>query len=98
AAPVTKAVIDRLSSNQDALIVVNFANPDMVGHTGDLDATVKSVEFGDGCLGKIADATTSSGGGVVLTADHGNAEQKINPKDNSPLTAHTTEPVPLIVY
>ncbi|HEX6493268.1 MAG TPA: 2,3-bisphosphoglycerate-independent phosphoglycerate mutase [Candidatus Dormibacteraeota bacterium] len=94
---VTEAVLDRLRTGGDALIVVNFANPDMVGHTGDLAATITAVEVVDRCLGDIADAVLASGGSMLITADHGNAEFKVDPRDGSPLTAHTTSPVPVIL-
>jgi 2,3-bisphosphoglycerate-independent phosphoglycerate mutase len=94
---VTEAVLDRIRTGGDALIVVNFANPDMVGHTGDLAATITAVEVVDRCLGSIADATEAAGGSLLITADHGNAEHKVDPRDGSPLTAHTTSPVPVIL-
>jgi 2,3-bisphosphoglycerate-independent phosphoglycerate mutase len=94
---VTEAVLDRIRAGGDALIVVNFANPDMVGHTGDLAATIAAVEVVDRCLGSIADATEAAGGSLLITADHGNAEHKVDPRDGSPLTAHTTSPVPVIL-
>src|SRR5207244_4320411 len=87
---ITEAVTHRIASGDDALIVVNYANADMVGHTGDFDATVSAVETVDACLGRVLDATLSSGGALLMTADHGNAELKIDPRDNSVLTAHTT--------
>lgn len=76
--------------------IVNLANPDMVGHTGDLRATTRAVEVVDDCVGRLVNAVQSSGGVVVLTADHGNAEHMLE-SDGSPNTAHTTNPVPLIV-
>ncbi|HEY2703559.1 MAG TPA: 2,3-bisphosphoglycerate-independent phosphoglycerate mutase [Candidatus Dormibacteraeota bacterium] len=94
---VTEVVLDRIRAGDDALIVVNYANPDMVGHTGDLAATVTAVEVVDRCLGSIADAVLAAGGSMLITADHGNAEQKIDARDGSPLTAHTTSPVPVIL-
>ncbi len=94
---VTEAVLDRVRAGGDALIVVNFANADMVGHTGDLAATVTACEVVDRCLGSIADAALAAGGSMLITADHGNAEHKIDPRDGSPLTAHTTSPVPVIL-
>ena len=97
ARPVADAVIEHVRGGDDALIVVNFANADMVGHTGHLDATVRAVEFVDTCVGRIARATLERGGGVLITADHGNAEDKVDRRDGSPLTAHTTSPVPVIL-
>jgi 2,3-bisphosphoglycerate-independent phosphoglycerate mutase len=97
AAGVTDAVIAHVEAGADALIIANFANADMVGHTGDFDATVRAVECIDGCIGRIARAVDSAGGGMLITADHGNAEYKIDRRDGSVLTAHTTSPVPVIV-
>jgi 2,3-bisphosphoglycerate-independent phosphoglycerate mutase len=76
---------------------VNFANPDMVGHTGVFPATVRAVEVVDQMLGRIAEAVLPSRGILAVTADHGNAELKVDPETNQPLTAHTTSPVPLIL-
>ncbi|MEO8897490.1 MAG: 2,3-bisphosphoglycerate-independent phosphoglycerate mutase [Candidatus Dormibacter sp.] len=94
---VTDAVVEHIEGGDDALIVVNFANPDMVGHTGVFDATVEAVEVVDGCLDRIERAVVAAAGGMLVTADHGNAEHKVDPRDNSPLTAHTTSPVPVIL-
>src|SRR4051812_15540380 len=76
--------------------IINFANPDMVGHTGDIPAAVKAVETVDECLGKVVEAVRSSGGELVITADHGNCDHMLEP-DGSPNTAHSLNPVPLIV-
>jgi 2,3-bisphosphoglycerate-independent phosphoglycerate mutase len=76
--------------------IINFANPDMVGHTGVIEAAVKAVETVDGCLGQVVEAVEESGGVCVITADHGNADQMLEP-DGSPNTAHSMNPVPLIV-
>jgi 2,3-bisphosphoglycerate-independent phosphoglycerate mutase len=76
--------------------IINFANPDMVGHTGDIPAAVRAVEAVDGCLGRVVEAVIATGGGLILTADHGNADEMLEP-DGSPDTAHSTNPVPLIV-
>ncbi len=76
--------------------IINFANPDMVGHTGVIPAVVKAVETVDTCLGRIVDRVTELGGVCLVTADHGNAEEELNP-DGSPQTAHTTNPVPLVI-
>jgi len=97
AAGVADAVIARVESGDEALIVANFANADMVGHTGDFDATVRAVECIDGCLGRIARAVDVAHGGLLITADHGNAEYKIDRRDGSILTAHTTSPVPVVI-
>jgi 2,3-bisphosphoglycerate-independent phosphoglycerate mutase len=77
--------------------IVNFANPDMVGHSGVIPAVVKAVETVDGCLGDVAEAVERAGGVALVTADHGNAEQMLEPDGESPHTAHTSNPVPLIV-
>ncbi len=77
--------------------VVNFANPDMVGHTGSIPAVVEAVETVDECLGRVVEAVAAAGGVCLITADHGNAEQMLEPDGVSPHTAHTTCPVPLIV-
>lgn len=95
--PITNAVVDRIEKHDDALIVVNYANADMVGHTGDLKATVVAVEEIDTCVGRIIKALGAKGGTLVLTADHGNAEVMIDPESNAPRTSHTTSPVPLVV-
>src|SRR5580700_6242699 len=97
AAGVTDAVVARLEAGGDALIIANYANADMVGHTGDFDATVVAVECIDACLGRVRRAVDAAGGGLLITADHGNAEYKIDRRDGSVLTAHTTSPVPVIV-
>jgi 2,3-bisphosphoglycerate-independent phosphoglycerate mutase len=77
--------------------IVNFANPDMVGHTGVIPAVVKAVETVDGCLGRVAASVEALGGVCLVTSDHGNAEQMLEPDGTSPHTAHTTNPVPLVV-
>jgi len=94
---IAAEVVAQIESENPKLVVVNFANADMVGHTGVFDATITAVECVDGCVGRICEAADEHGYTVVITADHGNAENKIDAKDNSPLTAHTTAPVPLIV-
>ncbi|MCS7470207.1 2,3-bisphosphoglycerate-independent phosphoglycerate mutase [Stieleria sp. ICT_E10.1] len=97
AAEVTQFVLDEIKSGRSELIIVNFANGDMVGHTGVLAAAVKAVETVDACVGQLVDATLDAGGSLVITADHGNCEQMINPETGGPHTAHTTYDVPLIV-
>jgi 2,3-bisphosphoglycerate-independent phosphoglycerate mutase len=77
-------------------VALNFANPDMVGHTGVLDAAVKAVETVDADIGRIAEATRKAGGVLVVTADHGNAEEMVD-EQGRPKTAHTTRQVPVIV-
>jgi 2,3-bisphosphoglycerate-independent phosphoglycerate mutase len=80
-----------------AFAVINFANPDMVGHTGVIPAVVKAVETTDACLGRVVDAVAQAGGVCLITADHGNAEELLEEDGVSPQTAHTTNPVPLIL-
>ena len=80
-----------------AFAVLNFANPDMVGHTGIIPAVVKAVETTDACLGRVVDAVQAAGGMLLVTADHGNAEKMLEDDGVSPHTAHTTNPVPLVV-
>ena len=96
AAGVAAEVAGRLSEGY-AFCVVNFANPDMVGHTGVIPAVVRAVEAADAALGKVVEATTALGGVCLVTADHGNAEKMLEPDGVSPHTAHTTSPVPLVV-
>jgi 2,3-bisphosphoglycerate-independent phosphoglycerate mutase len=91
---VLDELISRIISGQFDFIVLNLANPDMVGHTGIFDAAVKAVEVVDVCVGKIADEILKKGGAVLLTADHGNAEKMIDLTTGQPHTAHTTNPVP----
>jgi 2,3-bisphosphoglycerate-independent phosphoglycerate mutase len=76
--------------------IINFANPDMVGHTGDIPAAVKAIETVDGCLGRVVEAVAASGGVCLVTADHGNADEMLEP-DGSPNTAHSMNPVPVVV-
>jgi len=97
AAAVTERFVEEIGHGDYAFAVVNFANPDMVGHTGSIAATVKAVETVDACLGKVVAAVEEKGGVALITADHGNAEQMLEPDGASPHTAHTTNPVPLIV-
>ncbi|HYY45643.1 MAG TPA: 2,3-bisphosphoglycerate-independent phosphoglycerate mutase [Candidatus Angelobacter sp.] len=97
AGPVTDVLLDRLASGRYRFIAVNFANPDMVGHTGVVPATVKAVEVVDEMLGRIAPAVLERGGVLAISADHGNAELKVDAETGKPLTAHTTSPVPLII-
>jgi len=95
---VCAGVVARMHATDcEALLIVNFANPDMVGHTGKLQATIKAVETVDACVGRIVEAALARGGSVVVTADHGNAEQMWSPAHNAPHTSHTTYDVPLIV-
>jgi 2,3-bisphosphoglycerate-independent phosphoglycerate mutase len=91
---VLDELMGRIDSGKYDFIVLNFANPDMVGHTGIFDAAVQAVEVVDGCVGKIVDEVLKKGGAVLLTADHGNAEKMIDLTTGQPHTAHTTNPVP----
>lgn len=98
ASAVRDAVLGRLRADDcEEFIVVNFANGDMVGHTGVLDAVIKACETVDACVGEIVEATLSRGGSLIVTADHGNAEQMFDPATGSPHTAHTLYDVPLIL-
>lgn len=95
---VCDTVVNAIHSGKYDLIVVNFANCDMVGHTGVLEAGIKAVETVDSCLGKIIPALESRQGKALIIADHGNAEQMINYETGGPHTAHTTYPVPAILF
>ena len=92
---VTDQVLRGIEDNQTDIFVINFANPDMVGHTGKLDKTIEACQYVDTCLGWITKAIKGAGGVTIITADHGNAEQMVNPETGQPHTAHTTNPVPL---
>lgn len=94
---VCDKVVEAIKSDKYDAIILNFANCDMVGHTGVMEAAVKAVEAVDTCIGRVADAVKEMGGVILITADHGNAEQMIDPKDKSVFTAHTTNVVPLIM-
>lgn len=93
---VCDAVVDAIHSDKYDVIILNYANCDMVGHTGVFDAAVQAVEAVDTCVGRMVDAILAKGGAALITADHGNADKMMEP-DGSPFTAHTTNPVPLIV-
>jgi 2,3-bisphosphoglycerate-independent phosphoglycerate mutase len=93
---IADAVVKAIAGNSFDVMVVNFANADMVGHSGKIPPTIAAVETVDGCLGQIYDALRQHGGALIVTADHGNAEQMIDPATGGPQTAHTTNPVPLI--
>lgn len=92
---VTEEVIRRIDSDVYDVIILNFANCDMVGHTGVIPAAVKAVEAVDTCVGKVLEALKAHGGCALITADHGNADQMLEADGTSPFTAHTTNPVPL---
>lgn len=94
---VTERLLEKLSEGEYELIILNYANPDMVGHTGDFKAAVKAVETVDGCLGQIIEKIKEVGGSALITADHGNAETMIDIKTHSVMTAHTTNAVPLVL-
>ena len=93
---VTDALLKELDADKHDAIILNFANPDMVGHSGMLEPTVKAIEAVDECLGKIVDKITEKGGHAIITADHGNSDE-VTTLDGDAMTAHTTNPVPVIV-
>jgi 2,3-bisphosphoglycerate-independent phosphoglycerate mutase len=97
AAGIADAVVKAVAEGAFDVIIVNFANADMVGHSGKIEPTVKAVETVDACLGRIEPALRARGGAMLITADHGNAEMMIDPVTGGPHTAHTTNPVPFIV-
>jgi 2,3-bisphosphoglycerate-independent phosphoglycerate mutase len=97
AVEVTDGLVARLATGADAFAIVNYANADMVGHTGVLPAAIRAVETVDECLGRVVAAVDARGGFTVITADHGNAEMMIDPATGGPHTAHTLNPTPLIV-
>ena len=94
---VTDEVVKRIESGRYDVVILNFANCDMVGHTGVFDAAVKAVEAVDTCLGRVLDALLAQGGCALVTADHGNADQMLEDDGVSPFTAHSTNPVPLVL-
>jgi len=94
---VTEKALAAIRSQKYDLIILNFANPDMVGHTGSLPAAIRAVETVDACLGRIAEAVAGLGGALLVTADHGNCELMRDPVTGGPHTAHTTNPVPVLV-
>jgi 2,3-bisphosphoglycerate-independent phosphoglycerate mutase len=94
---VARRFVEEIATREYGFAVVNFANPDMVGHTGSIPAVVEAVETTDECLREVVDAVETVGGVALITADHGNAEQMLEADGVSPHTAHTTNPVPLIV-
>jgi 2,3-bisphosphoglycerate-independent phosphoglycerate mutase len=97
AAGIAETVVKAVEDGVFDVIIVNFANADMVGHSGKIEPTVRAVEVVDGCLARIEKAVRAKGGAILITADHGNAEMLIDPVSGGPHTAHTTNPVPFIV-
>jgi 2,3-bisphosphoglycerate-independent phosphoglycerate mutase len=95
---IAEAFVADLESNRHQVVICNFANADMVGHTGRLDATIAAIETLDRCLGGIAAAIRTAGGRAIITADHGNAEQMWDVELGAPHTAHTSNPVPVILF
>ena len=94
---VTDKVVEAIKGQKYDTIILNYANSDMVGHTGNLNAAVKAVEAVDECVGRVVEAIEEVGGVLLITADHGNSEQMIDYKTGEPHTAHTTNPVPLVL-
>ena len=95
--PLTEAILERLRTHDDAFILVNYANPDMVGHTGVLEAAIKAVEAVDECAGRLVEAIVAKGGVALVTADHGNCDRMVDHKTGKPHTYHTTQPVTFFV-
>jgi 2,3-bisphosphoglycerate-independent phosphoglycerate mutase len=96
AVPVTDGVVEALGPNGPDFILVNYANPDMVGHTGKLAPAVSAIDTIDACIGRVLDAAANAKASVFITADHGNCETMVDPQTGQPHTAHTTNPVPFI--
>jgi 2,3-bisphosphoglycerate-independent phosphoglycerate mutase len=94
---VTDKVVEAIRSGRFDAIIMNYANADMVGHTGRIDAATKAVETIDACLGRLSEAVEQTGGTLVITADHGNVEMMRDPETGEPHTAHTLNPVPFVV-
>ena len=95
---LTDKLVDAIESGKYDAIICNYANPDMVGHTGKLEPTIKAIEALDGCIERICVALDKTNSEMLMTADHGNAEMMVNPETGQPHTAHTMNPVPLIYY
>ncbi len=98
AGELTDKLIEAVESSRYDVVICNYANPDMVGHTGNFEATVKAIEFLDGCLGRLTESVERVGGEMLVTADHGNAEQMVGTDTGQPHTAHTSNVVPLIYF
>ncbi len=94
---ISKQVVKYIEQKKYDFITINFANPDMVGHTGNLSATIKAIEHTDKCLGEVSKAVLKNNGELIVTADHGNAEKMLDLKTDEVWTWHTTNPVPLIL-
>ncbi|MCD8365949.1 MAG: 2,3-bisphosphoglycerate-independent phosphoglycerate mutase, partial [Clostridiales bacterium] len=94
---VCEKIVGAVTSGKYDVVITNFANPDMVGHTGVLSAAIKAIETVDECVGKVVEAVKSMDGKLFICADHGNAEQLIDYETGEPFTAHTTNPVPFIL-
>lgn len=94
---VTETLIENITSGKNDLIIINYANPDMVGHTGVIEAAKKAVAYIDECVGKVVEAVVETGSQMFICADHGNIEQMVNYETGDPFTAHTTNPVPFIL-
>jgi 2,3-bisphosphoglycerate-independent phosphoglycerate mutase len=95
---VAEAAAKAIEENKYALVVVNFANGDMVGHTGNMDAAIKAIEAVDNGVAKIAEAVDKIGGAMLVTADHGNSDQLFEPSINEAHTRHTMNPVEVVIY
>lgn len=93
---VTDALVEAIEADRFDGIILNFANPDMVGHSGMLKPTVKAIEAVDECLGRVVDALLAKGGAAIITADHGNSDEVVT-LEGQPMTAHTTNPVPVVI-
>ena len=94
---IADALVDDLTNGRHHVVICNFANADMVGHSGNLGATIEAVETLDVCLGRVMTALKAVGGAAIVTADHGNAEQMWDPGAGGPHTAHTSNPVPVVL-
>jgi 2,3-bisphosphoglycerate-independent phosphoglycerate mutase len=94
---VTDRLVEAIESGHFDVVVLNYANADMVGHSGDLAAAIKAVEAVDACLGRLAEAVERAGGSLLITSDHGNVEMMRDPQTGQPHTAHTTNPVPVVL-
>tara|TARA_B100000686_G_scaffold72882_1_gene78601 strand:- start:6 stop:716 length:711 start_codon:yes stop_codon:yes gene_type:complete len=98
AAKITDRLVEEINNGKYEAIICNFANGDMVGHTGNFEAAVKAVECLDHCLGRIIKAIGNTGSQCLITSDHGNVEQMVNHHTREPITAHSTGPVPLVYF